>query len=114
MKLLIEAITRWGSIVKQVDLTAEELANVMFDDIITINKTPPLEQMNQGVYQGTSTPLRKIQPKDVVHLLFYEKNVVQITDDQGGWIANRFEDETGDGIVYLTGRRYRKLAKAYL
>ena len=93
MKQLLERLEGSG----RIDLTAEDLSRALYGKGVSY--------VNKGVYKGTSIPLRKVPGNAILHI--DDKGKIRVTDDDGGWIADRI----CEGWI---GRRQLDKVKAYL
>ena len=65
----------------RVTITAERLCRVLWDK--------PIGYVSLGFYEGTTIPLRPV-PADAVLEVCQGPRGWYLTDDDGGWIADRF------------------------
>ena len=63
----------------RITLTASELCSALWG--------ADSSELNIGCYDGTDTPLRPVPANAIVHIT--DTGLIKVTDNDGGWIADR-------------------------
>lgn len=97
MRSLIQRVSARYLARHKLTISAEDLCRALYGSGV--------ETVNKGFYAGTRIPLRPV-PKNAM-LSIEDRGTITVTDDQGGWIADRITE----GVL---GRREFAKVLSYL